>query len=154
MHCSEVVWFEKFGSFKRPAGTVSYEVTIRRPTGRPPLTADDFVRVVMEDSSLSGGEREPIVWTDPANGQKREINIAPESGALSTDDTRGDDDSICRFLDKLRSIARILDARVVGEGEDITDPPPAAPPKVGCMSVIACAIALIAVVASVIIGLR
>ena len=84
---------------------MSYEVTIKRATGKPPLTADDFKRIVTEDSSLSGGEREPITWTDPTGGQTRCINVAPESGELSTADTRGDDASICRFLDKLRSIA-------------------------------------------------
>ena len=122
---------------------MSYEVTIRRSTGKPPLTADDFKRVVMEDSSLSGGEREPVIWTDPMSGQKRYINIAPESGELSTDDTQGDDVSICRFLDKLRSIGRLLDARVIGEGEDITDKAPASSSKGGCMSVIVCVVTLV-----------
>ena len=133
---------------------MSCEIIIRRATGKPPLTEGDFKRVVMEDRSLSGGEREPIVWTDPVSGQKRYINTAPESGALSTDDTRGDDKSINRFLDKLRSIAQVLDARVSGEGEDITDPTPASPPKGGCMSVIACAVAMIAIIAFVVIGRR
>jgi len=126
------------------------EITITRSTGKPPLTAEDFIRVVKEDDSLSGGEREPIVWTDPTTGQKRYINIAPESGELATDDTRGDEDSICRFLDKRRSIARLLDARVFGEGEDITDPAPPLPPRAGCTSVIV----LVAVVAFVIIRIR
>lgn len=109
---------------------MSYEVIIKRSTGKPPLTADDFKRVVMEDGSLSGGEQGPIIWTDPTSGEKRYINIAPESGELSTDDTSGDDPSICRFLDKLRSVARLLGARVTGEGDDITDDPaPTSPPK-------------------------
>jgi len=116
---------------------MSYEVTIRRPTGKPPLNEDDFRRLVKEDSSLSGGEREPIIWTDPTNGQKRYINVAPESAELGTDDTRGDEDSICRFLDKLRSIARVLDACVSGEGEDITEPAVAPSPKAGCMAILA-----------------
>src|SRR6266498_322279 len=126
---------------------MSYEVSIKRATGKPPLTADDFRRIVTEDSSLSGGEREPITWTDPTTGQTRYINVAPESGELFSDDTRGDDASICRFLDKLRSIAGKLDARVTGEGEDITEPTPASPPRGGCMSVIVCAVALLAVIA-------
>jgi hypothetical protein len=133
---------------------MSYEVSIKRAAGKPPLTADDFKRIVAEDSSLSGGEREPITWTDPVSGQTRYINVAPESGGLWTDDTRGDDDSICRFLDKLRTIAGKLDARVDGEGEDITEPAPASPPKGGCMSVIVCAVALLAVITFAIIGFR
>jgi hypothetical protein len=133
---------------------MSYEVTIKRSTGKPPLTADEFRRVVMEDDSLSGGEREPIIWTDPTSGQKRYINVAQESGELSTDDTRGDDESICRFLEKLRSIARVLGARVSGEGEDITDSAPAPSPKGGCMSVIACAASLGALATVVILCLR
>lgn len=133
---------------------MSYEVTIKRATGKPPLTADDFKRIVTEDSSLSGGEREPIIWTDPTSGETRYINVAPDSGVLATDDTRGDDASICRFLDKLRSIAGKLDARVTGEGEDITEPEPASAPKGGCMSVIACVVALLVVMAFAVIGLR
>ena len=133
---------------------MSYEVSIKRAAGKPSLTTDDFRRIVTEDSSLSGGEREPITWTDPVSGQTRYINVAPEAGELSSDDTRGDDASICRFLDKLRSIASKLDARVTGEGEDITEPAPASPPKGGCMSVIVCAVALLAVIAFAIIGLR
>ena len=133
---------------------MSYEITIKRSTGKPLLTADDFKRIVMEDSSLSGGEREPIFWTDPTTSQKRYINIAPESGELSTDDTRGDEDDIYRFVEKLRSIARLLDARVTGEGEDITDPAPASTPKGGCISVIVCAVAVLAVIAFAVIGLR
>ena len=132
---------------------MSYEVNIKRLTGKPPLTAEDFKRVVIEDSSLSGGERGPIIWTDPTSGQKRYINIAPESGELSTDDTGGDEVSICRFLDKLRSIAGELDARVIGEGEDITAAP-TSPPKRGCMAVIVCTVALLTVTLFVIIGLR
>jgi len=122
--------------------------------GKPPLTADDFKRVVVADNSLSGGEREPIIWTDPTSGQTRYINTAPESGGLWTDDTKGDDESICRFLDKLRSIAQQLDARVTGEGEDITDPAPASTLKRGCMSIVVCAVALLAVIAFTIIGSR
>jgi hypothetical protein len=133
---------------------VSYEITIKRSPGKPLLTADDFKRVVVEDSSLSGGEREPIFWTDPVTGQKRYINITPESGELSTDDTKGDEDSVYRFLEKLRSIARLLDARVTGEGEDITDPAPASTPKGGCISVIMCTVAVLVVIAFAIVGLR
>jgi hypothetical protein len=130
---------------------MSYEVSIKRSAEKPPLTQEDFNRIVKEDSSLSGGQREPIIWTDPTSGQKRYINTAPESGELSTDDTRGDDDSICRFLDKLRSIARLLDARVSGEGEDITDPTPTPPRRAGCTSVVVCAVALVALLAFVVV---
>jgi hypothetical protein len=133
---------------------MSYEVTIKRAIGKPPLTADDFKRIVTEDRSLSGGEREPITWTDPTSGQTRYINVAPDSGALSTDDTRGDDASICRFLDKLRSVAGKLDARVIGEGEDITEPATGSTPKGACISVLVCVAALLAVIAFVMIGLR
>jgi len=130
---------------------MSYEVTIKRSTGKPPLTQEDFDRIVKDDTSFSGGKREPIIWTDATSGQKRYINVAPESGELSTDDTRGDDDSICRFLDKLRSIARLLDARVWGEGEDITEPAPAPARRAGCTSLIVCAVALLALVALVVV---
>jgi hypothetical protein len=133
---------------------MSYEVAIRRPTGRPSLTSEDFTRIVREDASLSGGQREPIVWTDPQDGRKRYINVVPESGELSTADMQGDEDSICRFLDKLRSIARVLDARVIGEGEDITDPTPASPRHGSCASVMACAAGFIVIVVSVLLSLR
>jgi hypothetical protein len=67
---------------------------------------------------------------------------------------QGDEESICRFLDKLRSIAQLLDARVIGEGEDITDPTPTPPKRAGCASVIVCAVAFIAIVAFVLMSLR
>src|SRR5207247_6681908 len=102
---------------------MSYEVTIKRAAEKPSLTQEDFDRIVREDSSLSGGKCEPIIWTDPSGGQSRYINIAPESGELSSDDTRGPEESGLRFLEKLRSIARLLDARLLAEGEDITDAP-------------------------------
>ncbi len=132
---------------------MSYEVTIKRSAGKPPLTKEDFARIVAEDASLSGGQREPIVWTDPQGGRKRYINVVPESGELSTADTHGDEDSICRFLDKLRSIARLLDARVIGEGEDITDSSPTPPPRAGCASVIIVAIAFIAITVCTLLSL-
>ncbi len=125
---------------------MSVVVTIKREATKPPLTPDDVRHVVEQDSSLSGGDREPIIWTDPTNGHKRYINgVNPETGELETDDMRGDEDSICRFLDKLRSIARILDARVFGEGEDITEPTPAPARRAGCASVLVCALAFIVV---------
>jgi len=55
---------------------------------------------------------------------------------------------------ELRSIARQLDARVTGEGEDITDPAPTSSPKRGCMAVIVCVVALLAVIVIAIIGRR
>ena len=133
---------------------MSVVVTIKRSPDKPPLTGQEFRRLVQEDGSLSGGEREPIIWTDPANGTERYINVAPEAGELETDDMRGDQDSICRFLDKLRSIARILDARLFAEGEDITEPTPAPARHAGCASVLVCALALFVVLISLISSRR
>ena len=130
------------------------EITIKRSTDKPTLTADDFKRAVVGDTSLSGGEGEPLMWTDPVTGQKRYINVAPESGEFSTDDVRGDDDSICRFVDKLRDIARILDARVTCEGEDITEQTPAPPKRTGCASIIVCAVSFIAVAVFILLSFR
>lgn len=130
---------------------MSVVVTIKRGGSKPPITAEDVRRLVEQDSTLSGGEREPIIWTDPASGQKRYINtVNPETSELETDDMRGDEDSICRFLDKLRGVAGALDARVFGEGDDITEPHPPPPRRAGCTSVIACAVALITLAAVVI----
>ncbi len=103
---------------------MSVVVTIKRSDEKPPLTGEEFRRVVEQDSSLSGREPEPIIWTD---------------------DMRGDEDGICRFLDKLRSLSRILDARVFGEGEDITEPTPAPDRRAGCTSVLLCALAPVVV---------
>ena len=125
---------------------MSVVVTIKRVETKPPLNAADVRRLVEQDSSLSGGDQEPIIWTDPTGGKTRYINcVDPETGELETDDMRGDEDSICRFLDKLRSIAHTLDARVFGEGEDITEPHPPPSPRAGCTSVMVCAVALLAV---------
>jgi hypothetical protein len=125
---------------------MSVVVTIKRVGAKPPLTAEDVLRLVEQDTSLSGAEREPIIWTDPASGKTRYINcVDPATGALETDDMRGDEDSVCRFLDKLRSIARILDARVFGEGEDITEPTPAPAQRAGCASVLVCALVFVVV---------
>jgi hypothetical protein len=130
---------------------MSVVVTIKRVGGKPPLTTEDVRRVVEQDSSLSGGEREPITWKDPASGKTRYINtVDPATGELETDDMRGDEDSISRFLDKLRSIAMALDARVFGEGDDITEASPPPRPRAGCASVITCAVALLALAAVVI----
>jgi hypothetical protein len=124
---------------------MSVVATIKRLPEKPLLTGEEFRRVVEQDSSLSGGGQEPIIWTDPTTGQERYINADPATGELETDDMRGDEDSICRFLDKLRSIARILDARVFGEGEDITEPTPAPAQRAGCASVLVCALAFVVV---------
>jgi len=131
---------------------MSYEISIKRASGKPPLTADDFNSLVKEDSSLSGGDLEPIIWTDPTSSQTRYINISPESGELSTDDTQGNESDLKRFLEKLRSIASKLDARMTAEGEDITDQKPTSPPTGGCMSIIVCAAGLIVVIAIISIG--
>ena len=98
---------------------MSYVLTIKRAAGKPPLTPQDIERLVKEDGSLSGGNMNPIIWTSPTGKRQRYIN--PDADNLWTDDVKDDDD--CQFLDKLRNIARSLDARVFGEeeGEDITE---------------------------------
>jgi hypothetical protein len=126
---------------------MSFVVTIKRAPEKPPLAAQEFQRLVQEDGSLSGVGENSIIWTDSANGTKRYINLNPEKGELETDDTRGDEEGICRFLDKLRSIASILDARVFGEGQDITDPTQVPGRRAGCASVILCVLAFVALLA-------
>ena len=129
---------------------MSYEVTIKRAADKPPLTPQEIERLIKADTSLSGGDKEPIVWTSPTDGRKRYINVATDH--LSTDDLKGDSDAqVLEILDKLRSMAGILDARVFGEGdEDITDPGVDPPKRTGCTSVIVCAVAFIGVVIVVI----
>ena len=100
---------------------MSYVLTIKRAAGKPPLTSQDIERLVTEDGSLAGGGTEPIIWTSPTGKRQRYINA--DADHLWTDDVKGDDESqVLEFLDKFRSIARRLDARVFGEeGEDISD---------------------------------
>ena len=68
---------------------MSVVVTIKRSDEKPPLTGEEFRRVVEQDSSLSGREPEPIIWTDSTSGQKRYINVDPATGEMWTDDMRG-----------------------------------------------------------------
>ncbi len=125
---------------------MSYVITIKRPVGKPLLTTADITEMVEADPSLSGGKLEPILWTDPADGQNRYLNIEPEAGQLWTDDLPKDEPGLNRFLDKLRNIAGKLDAHVYGEeGEDITKPPPNLSTKTGCAAVIVCMAAFFAV---------
>src|SRR5437773_12523306 len=101
---------------------MSYVATIRRAADKPPLTPQEIESLIKADASLSGGAKEPLVWISPTNGRKRYINV--ETDHLWTDDLKGDSDAqVLEILDKLRSMAEILDARVFGEGDgDITDP--------------------------------
>ena len=119
---------------------MSYVATIKRAADKPPLTPEEIARLIKADASLSGGDKEPIVWTSPTDGRKRYINVEPDH--LWTDDLKGDGDAqVLEILDKLRSMAGILDARVFGDGDgDITDPGVDPPKRAGCTSVIVCAI--------------
>ncbi len=97
---------------------MSYVVTIKLSSGQPPLTSQDFVKLVKDDGTLSGGQGGPIIWNGQSNGRLRYINMEAEQ--LWTDDL--DDDADYQFLDKLRSIAGVLGGRLFGEeGDDITD---------------------------------
>jgi len=133
---------------------MSYVATIKRAADKPPLTSEEIARLIKSDASLSGGDKEPIVWTSPTDGRKRYINV--ETDHLWTDDLKGDGDvQVLEILDKLRSMAGILDARVFGDGDgDITDPGVDPPNRAGCTTVIACAVVFIGVVAIVIHSLR
>ena len=133
---------------------MSYVATIKRTAGKPPLTPEEIARLIEADVSLSGGGKEPIVWTSPTDGRKRYINVATDH--LWTDDLKGDGDAqVLEILDKLRSMAGILNARVFGDGDgDITDPGIDPPKRAGCTTVIVCAVAFIGVVAFVIHYLR
>lgn len=133
---------------------MSQVVTIRRLTDKTPLSATDFKRLVAEDVSLIGGDQGPIIWTDQASGNQRYINVVPESGELETDDLGGEEESICRFLEKLRGVAKALDARLTCEGEDITDPAPVSVSvsKTGCMPVIVSLTLVLALAAFAAVG--
>jgi hypothetical protein len=101
---------------------MGYVVTIRRASDKPRLTPEEIARLIKSDLALAGGDKEPIVWTSPTDRRRRSINV--ETDRLWTDDLKGDNDAqVLEMLDKLRSMAAILDARVFGEeGEDITEP--------------------------------
>lgn len=125
---------------------MSCVITIKRADDKPLLTAADVAVIVKQDPSLSGGEREPIIWINPSDGQKHYLNVELEAGHIWTDDLPKDELRLNRFLDKLRSIAGKLDARVYGEGgEDITMQPPTLSSKTGCAAVIVCMAAFFAV---------
>lgn len=84
---------------------MSYVATIKRAADKPPLTPEEIARLIEADASLSGGDKEPIVWTSPTDGRKRYINVATDH--LWTDDLKGDGDAqVLEALDKLRSMAR------------------------------------------------
>ena len=133
---------------------MSYVATIKRAADKPPLTPEEIARLIEADASLSGGDKEPIVWTSPTDGRKRYINVATDH--LWTDDLKGDGDAqVLEILDKLRSMARILDARVFGEEDgDITDPGVDPQKRAGCTSVMVCAVALVGFVIVVVQYLR
>ncbi len=128
---------------------MSYVATIKRETDKPPLTPEEFVRLIEADESLSGGHQEPIVWTNPASGETFYINA--ETDRLWTDDLGGDSETrALEMLDKLRNIAGELDARVYGDGEeDITEPSNGPPNATGCTAIIACLAALTGIAISV-----
>ena len=133
---------------------MSYVATIKRAADKPPLTPRDIERLVKADASLSGGDKEPIIWTNHTDGRQRYINV--ETDHLWTDDLKGDDDSqVLAILDKLRGMAGSMDARVFGEGDgDITDPGVDPPKRAGCATFIVCAVVFIAVGTILIVSLR
>jgi hypothetical protein len=103
---------------------MSYVVSVKRNAAKPLLAATDIDRLVQDDASLSLESDSTLTWKDPASGNAMTINF--ESGELWTDSHR--DLAVESFLEKLRHIAVLLDARVIGEeGEDLTEPEAAEP---------------------------
>lgn len=99
---------------------MSYVITIKRTDKHPPLSGEDFDRLLAGDPSLS---RDPsaneIAWVDKSIGKARRIHIAQDH--LWTDDLKADDAQ--RFLSKLRDIAGTLRAEIAGEeGESLEGP--------------------------------
>ena len=116
---------------------MSYVFCIQRHSS--PITEKEVSDLVSSDDTLCGGEKEPILWTDPETEKERYINFDTQSGVLDTDDLRGSEEETMAFIDKLRSIAISLDARLVGEeGEDVTNEETSELKKTfsGCASVI------------------
>ena len=103
---------------------MSYVVEVRRPADRSSLTRDDFERLVESDSSLTLTDERLIVWNGPENLDPLNVNV--ESDRLWTDSIGGRAQT--NYLEKLREIARFLDAKVFGEeGEDLTEEFPSDP---------------------------
>ena len=103
---------------------MSYVVEVRRPGDRPSLTPDDFDRLVENDASLTLTEGRLIVWSGSESFDPLDVNV--ESDRLWTDSIGGG--AQATKLEKLREIARFLDAKVIGEeGEDLTEDFPGDP---------------------------
>ncbi len=83
-------------------------LTIKRATGKPPISPAEIERLLKEDASLEEfAQVRTIYWTSPS-GVSRWISVGIDQ--LETEDVRGDED--VQFLDKLQSIALNLDAQV------------------------------------------
>jgi len=103
---------------------MSYVITIRRPDGRPALSAQDFECLLAADHSLARKDS-GIIWTQGS----KEFWLNIEADHLWTDALSKRTKEAEGELEKLRSIATYLNASVFGEeGEDlstegeITDP--------------------------------
>lgn len=100
---------------------MSSVVEVKRAGNKPPLTTSDFEKLMKDDVSLVPLNGRLIVWDQSRAGKPLHLNI--ESDRLWTDAL--DRDSQAIHLNKLREIAKILDARVFGEeGEDFTEEDP------------------------------
>ncbi len=111
---------------RRASVPMSYVATIRRTEHKLPFDRDDVQRLLQADPSLSQLSNGVICWTPPETNRQLHINVDP--GELWTDCFGTVDDEA--FIEKLRSVANALDARLWDEeGTDITSPEAGKPPK-------------------------
>ena len=120
-----------------------------------------FERVIgaSRGSSLPAGGHilDPIIAQRRQNCRFEAANHQLMSGSVTAYGLTPSHDpfAVLEILDKLRSMAGILDARVFGEEDgDITDPGVDPPKRAGCTSVIVCAVALVGFVLVVVQYLR
>jgi hypothetical protein len=106
---------------------MNYAIAIKRPDGRPPLSAQNFDGLLAADPSLTRKDS-GIVWTQ----ESRELFLNVEADHFWTDVLSKRIKKDISGLEKLRSIATHLDDSLFGEEgeelsteEEITDSPSA-----------------------------
>lgn len=97
---------------------MSQVITISRPMNKSPLTHEDITQLIESDDSLSYITDKGIQWKSPKSEQLFYINL--EQDSLWSDNISLDITDA--FLEKLQSISKTLNARIIGEeGDDLSD---------------------------------
>lgn len=98
---------------------MSYVISVRRPPGKPTLTANEIAQRLSVIGGFSRRSESSWAWTLPEGREGPTISFA--AGELSIDGALGRDTEAC--VRTLRDLAESLEAVVYGEeGEELSGP--------------------------------